>query len=216
LFNFKGSDILQQELIFYLNQLAAKIKKQEEQLAKLEKNHEELRKTIDSLKKQPPVNVERIEYHFDQLKIEKLDGTLNIGLNPNDLQGMDEFSIATNNQIPPFFQNPTFIEQVRNKLNDYIDQELPKVIEDMKNKLNLQLDNSFTQFIQEDIRKQMPDRIQFYIQKLTQENSNRSQEKQEQELIQRIVQDISQAVNAFLKQFQTKGDGGNDNGSDQP
>ena len=140
----------------------------------------------------------------DQLKIEKLDGTLNIGLNPSDLQGMDEFSIAPNNQIQPLFQNQSFIEQVRNKLNDYIDQELPKEIEAQEKKLNLQLDNSFTQFILEDIRKQMPDRIQFYIQKLAQENSNRSQEEQEQEIIYRIVQDISQAINAFLKQFQRK------------
>lgn len=206
---------MQQELIFYLNQLAAKIKKQEEQLTKIEKDNEELRKTIDTLKKQPPINVEKIEYHFDQLKIERLDGTLNIGLNPSDLQGMDEFAITPNNQMQPLFQNQSLIEQIRNKLNDYIDLELPKEIEAKKKEFNLQLDDSFTQFILDDIRKQMSDRIHFYMQKLAQENSNRSQEEQEQEIIYRIVEDISQAINAFLKQFPAKGDGGNDSGSDQ-
>lgn len=208
---------MQQDLLMYLNQLAAKIKKQEEQMAILEKNNEELRKTIDTLKKQPPVNIERIDYHFDQLKIERLEGTLNIGLNPTDLQGMDEFSIPSNNQnqAPPIFQNPSFANQVRNKINDYIDRDLPKLIEEKKAEFKLQLDDSYTQYMVEDIKKQMPTRIQFYLQKLTRENSNRSQEEQEKEIYNRIVQDISQAVHNFLKQFPTKGVGGNDHGSDK-
>ena len=34
-----------------------------------------------------------MEYKFDQLKVETLEGTLNIGLNPSDLQGIEDFSV---------------------------------------------------------------------------------------------------------------------------
>ena len=42
---------------------------------------------ITELQSRPSVHVEKLEYKFDQLKVEKLEGTLNIGLNPTDLQG---------------------------------------------------------------------------------------------------------------------------------
>ena len=38
-----------------------------------------------------------LEYKFDQLKVETLEGTLNIGLNPSDLQGIEDFSIPSKN-----------------------------------------------------------------------------------------------------------------------
>ena len=34
-----------------------------------------------------------MEYKFDQLKVETLEGTLNIGLNPSDLQAIEDFSV---------------------------------------------------------------------------------------------------------------------------
>ena len=37
---------------------------------------------MNSLKEAPSTKIDRIEYKFDQLKIETLEGTLNIGLNP--------------------------------------------------------------------------------------------------------------------------------------
>ena len=37
-----------------------------------------------------------MEYKFDQLKVETLEGTLNIGLNPSDLQGIEDFSVPGN------------------------------------------------------------------------------------------------------------------------
>lgn len=63
---------------------------------KLEHELKRLKDELAELKNKPPIHVDKIEYKFDQLKVESLDGTLNIGLNPTDLNNIDEF--AVNNQ----------------------------------------------------------------------------------------------------------------------
>ena len=48
-----------------------------------------------------------MEYKFDQLKVETLEGTLNIGLNPSDLQGIEDFS------VPKVINGSTDIDQMK-------------------------------------------------------------------------------------------------------
>lgn len=211
---------MQNDLYVVINQLAAQLKKQEEQIAKLEKKNGELSEAIHTLKNQPPINVERIDYHFDQLKIERLDGTLNIGLNPQDLQGMDELSIpqpnfrgGTNNV------NSNQLTQLQKRINTYLDEELPLFIESVKKEKQFELDDSYTNFIKEDIRKQLPDRLAFYSQKLGRQGRELSVEEEEKFIYQHMIQDIQQAIYSFFKQFPMKGQKGeeqNDSGSSQP
>jgi len=209
---------LQNDFYTFITQLASQMKKLEEKLAKLEKDHIDVTKTIETLKKQPPINVERIDYHFDQLKIERLDGTLNIGLNPQDLQEMDEFSIPS----PYFRKEPSEkskvqLNHLQDKINTYIDKELPLFIENTKKEMGLELDESYATFIQEDIRRQLPERLAFYSQKLAKNRGEISASEEEQEIYQMTIHDIQQAIYAFLRQFPTKGQKGeekNDHGSD--
>ncbi|WP_033829558.1 spore germination protein GerPC [Bacillus andreraoultii] len=211
---------MQNDLYLFINQLAAQLKKQEEQLAKLEKKNSELSEAIQTLEKQPPINVERIDYHFDQLKIERLDGTLNIGLNPQDLQGMDELSIpqpisrgGTNKA------NANQFTQLQKKIHTYLDEELPAFIESVKKEKQFELDDSYINFIKEDIRKQLPDRLAFYAQKLGKQGREISVEEEEKFIYQHLIQDIQQAIYSFFKQFPSKGKKGgeqNDSGSSQP
>lgn len=70
--------------------------------------------------------------------------------------------------------------------------------------MQLDLDDSYTNFVKEDIRKQLPGRIQYYFQKLSQENRNSTKEEQEQEIYYRIVSDIEQAVHTFFYNFMRK------------
>lgn len=46
------------------------------------------------IKDKPTTNIERIDYQFDQLKIERLEGTLNIGLNPSDPNSVQNFEVG--------------------------------------------------------------------------------------------------------------------------
>ncbi|NWN98565.1 MAG: spore gernimation protein [Bacillus sp. (in: Bacteria)] len=209
---------MQNDFYSFINQLASQLKRHEEKLAKLEKAHADVMKTIETLKNQPPINVERIDYHFDQLKIERLDGTLNIGLNPQDLQEMDEFSIPT-----PLLRkeqsekSKVQLNQLQDKFNTYLEKELPLFIEKAKKEMGLELDESYAAFIQEDIRRQLPERLAFYSQKLAKTRRNLSVNEEEQEIYQMTIHDIQQAIYAFLRQFPMKGQKGeekNDLGSD--
>lgn len=209
---------LQSDFYTFINQLASQLKRHEEKLAKLEKAHTDVMKTIETLNNQPPINVERIDYHFDQLKIERLDGTLNIGLNPQDLQEMDEFSIPTPNfRKEQSEKSKVQLNQLQDRLNTYLEKELPLFIENAKREMGLELDQSYAAFIQEDIRKQLPERLAFYSQKLAKTRRDLSVNEEEQEIYQMTIHDIQQAIYAFLRQFPMKGQKGeekNDLGSD--
>ena len=62
--------------------MQAYIYQQDKVLRDLQKKIQTIEETVSDLKKRPSVKVERMEYKFDQLKVETLEGTLNIGLNP--------------------------------------------------------------------------------------------------------------------------------------
>ena len=68
----------------YLQQLHSIVMKQENKILHLEKAIFQLNKEIQELKQKPAIHVDKMEYKFDQLKVETLEGTLNIGLNPSD------------------------------------------------------------------------------------------------------------------------------------
>lgn len=65
-----------------MQQLAGTIAQQQTALQKLSADVAALSERLASAESKPMYNVERLEYHFDQLKVEKLDGTLNIGMTP--------------------------------------------------------------------------------------------------------------------------------------
>ena len=48
---------------------------------------------IKELGEQPPIKIDKIEYKFEQLKIDSLDGTLNIGLNPLTPDNLEDIII---------------------------------------------------------------------------------------------------------------------------
>ena len=59
----------------------------------MQKKIQSLEKQVSEFTKSSSCSIERMEYKFDQLKVETLEGTLNIGLNPSDLQGIEDFSV---------------------------------------------------------------------------------------------------------------------------
>ncbi|WP_043933110.1 spore germination protein GerPC [Bacillus sp. EB01] len=65
-----------------------------QRIAVLEESLRCAEEEIRLLKEKPTIQVGTIQYKFDQLKVESLEGTLSIGLNPNDLQGIEEMAIA--------------------------------------------------------------------------------------------------------------------------
>lgn len=189
-----------EKMSHYLQLLEKRIKDLEKQVAALTNE-------ITTIKEKPSVHIERIDYSFDQLKVETLEGTLNIGLNPEDLSNIEELAINPNSPInqphAPFYP-PIDPKQMMNRsmdieeeMNQYIQLELPDIIRKKQIELNMPEEDSYISFIQEDVTKQMPTRIQYYLQ----QGANRKQKESKltnDDIIQALKEEMENGVHLFL------------------
>lgn len=189
------------DLISYLQKLYAYVESQEKRIIRLEQTIKKIKEDTKMLKERPSLKVDKIEYKFDQLKVETLDGTLNIGLNPSDLQNIEEF--AVNNQeikkpISPKNQMQRSLA-IENAIYRYLETDLPNVVAEEQRKYNMPLDETYLSFIKEDIVKQLPMRIDYYIKQF--QASNRGDELNEnmdEDVIQQLIKDIQNGVQTFI------------------
>jgi spore germination protein PC len=186
----------------YIAKLHFYVEHQSKKIAKLEKMILDLQQDIASLKERPPVQIGNIEYKFDQLKVETLEGTLNIGLNPTDLNGIDDFTVdqkAVNVPIPPkqLFKRTVEIE---NALYQYLETDLEGIYRDAQTKLGITVDDSYFTFIKEDIKKQLSGRVAAHLKELSSNDRGTefSQEMNEH-VIHLLRQEIQNGVFLFLK-----------------
>lgn len=150
---------------------------QEDRIACLERELKELAARMDAANQKPHYSIERLEYHFDQLKVEKLEGTLNIGMqSPGEesLPGVDQFSIPETAPKPGTYSfpsagpgavqpTPSYYTNVRDIVERYLQDEASQRIAAIENELGIPLDPHHRRIIIEDIRRQMPARIQYYL-----------------------------------------------------
>nr|WP_286183310.1 spore germination protein GerPC [Bacillus sp. ISL-55] len=190
------------EFYQYLKKLHIYVEHQSKKTAKLEKMILELQQEIAALKERPPVQIGNIEYKFDQLKVETLEGTLNIGLNPTDLDGIDDFTVdqkSVNVPIPPkqLFKRTIEIETA---LNKYLESDLENIYRGAQAELGISIDDSYFEFIKNDIKKQLSGRA---AQHLQEQSSGERGTDLSPELNERVIdllkQEIQNGVFLFLK-----------------
>ena len=105
-----------------------------------------------------------MEYKFDQLKVETFEGTLNIGLNPSDLQGIEDFSVPSKNgtnALPK--ERMAMFTELKVPYNEYLDTNLQSIMVDAGQQLKFQVDETYHDFILQDIKRQLPNRIEYYL-----------------------------------------------------
>lgn len=196
-------DMMFQNDYQYIQWLQSYLQAQENRINALEKSLKQMAEEIKSLKEKPHIYVDTIEYKFDQLKVETLEGTLNIGLNPNDLQGIEDFAVnnqSVNTPPSPKNQMQRSMEIEKNILN-YLDSDLQALILEAQKKFNIQaIESSYLAFIKEDIKKQLPARIDYHLKTASKqgrsaENVNESN----QRIVELLKQEIQNGVEAFLK-----------------
>lgn len=77
----------------WAQQVSAYIERQKQRIDTLEQTVTKLQTDLNALKNQKGIHIDRIEYKFDQLKVEKLDGTLTIGISPSLLDNIDDLTV---------------------------------------------------------------------------------------------------------------------------
>ncbi|KAB8139189.1 spore gernimation protein GerPC [Gracilibacillus oryzae] len=136
-------------LVFYVQQLQQHIEQLQFQINSLDSRVKQLEQKEQS----PKTNIEKLEYHFDQLKIERLDGTLHIGISPEELQQTDDFSLPLPNQPAANHLQA---------LNQYADTQLPPFIGQLEEEYHYRLTDDYRQTLIDDVKKQFPGRISYY------------------------------------------------------
>lgn len=190
------------EIYQYLKKLHLYVEHQSRKTARLEKVISELQQEIAALKERPPVQIGNIEYKFDQLKVETLEGTLNIGLNPTDMDGIDDFTVdqkAVNVPISPkqLFKRTIEIETA---IDQYLESELENIYRGAQAELGISVDDSYFEFIKNDIKKQLSGRV---AQHIKDHSSNVRGTELSPQLNERVIellkQEIQNGVFLFLK-----------------
>jgi spore germination protein PC len=177
----------------YFKQLEAYLKWQQQKMQSLEKAVHHLQQQYDELKKKPRTTIEKIEYHFDQLKVETLEGTLNIGLNPATFNEdtIEDFGVPKSTTIIP--QPTPIFRNIQAAVHAYLQEEGENIIARMEQTYNRSLDPTYRQFILQDIERQIDDRIHFYLQQYNEQGRS------EEQFIAYLKRDIEYSIETFLK-----------------
>jgi len=188
-----------QDIYQYLQWLYSCIQAHENRIASLEQTIQQMSQELMQLKEKNAIHVDRIEYKFDQLKVETLEGTLNIGLNPNDLSAIEDFAVQNQSLGTPLapevqMKRSMKIEQA---IYSYLDTHLPAVIAEAQDQLAIPPNDSYLDFIREDIVKQLPGRIDFYL-KESSKNRSIDEKSSDEQIIELVKQEIKNGVITFL------------------
>lgn len=188
----------------YVQRLHYYIEAQERRIQSLEKRLAQISKDMQDLKEKPSIRVERIDYKFDQLKIETLEGTLSIGLNPADLQAIEDLSID-NQPLPPSLSPEMRMQttmELENEIFQYLDKQLPTTIQSIEQQLQMNVDQSYHTFIRQDIEKQLPKRIEQYLMQIPDNDYvPERQAEMKQKIIHKLKSDIENGVYTFLSEL---------------
>ncbi|MBS4218037.1 hypothetical protein KHA96_06830 [Bacillus sp. FJAT-49711] len=190
------------DLTLFLKQLHEYVVWQQQEINRLQTTMAQLSADIKKLQEKPSVTVERLEYKFDQLKVETLEGTLNIGLNPADLNNIDDFSVVPNMRNKKTDEDDQMKKEVLEKLNQYVNQQLERIIHDSESQIGIQLEQPYFNLIKEDILKQLPTRAEHYLHFFTTRTDEElTKEQLFEKMYKTIVADINNGVYTFIAQM---------------
>ncbi|MEI5906490.1 spore germination protein GerPC [Bacillus spongiae] len=198
-----------QQVMKYIEAQNVKIKQLEDML-------NDLQVEVNELKEKPMMNVEKIEYKFDQLKVDTLEGTLNIGMNPNDLSGIEELAVNQANASAEVIENKELRQQLIESIQHYLQDGLIALIQDTETQLQRTLDSSYYDLIRGDLEKQLPQRVDFYLQTFPASAYEKGNPQGAYDKIfYKLKNDIHQAVFAFISQMPS-GMNRKDDGNEPP
>lgn len=190
----------------YTTQMKAYLDAQSKRIASLEAELTTLKETLKKVPTEPSVTIEKIEYKFDQLKIERLDGTLNIGLNPGHLAELEEFSVNGQQAaypVPfPKQLRDQLTRQIEQEITAYVEKELPTIISGIEGEFNIQSQGEYLEFIRQDLFKQLHERIHHYLNQFPYNEQNERNNDYKERVVEQIKTDIIQAVRSFFQNVQ--------------
>lgn len=171
----------------------------EEALRRLEERLQKAEKQLEELKARPPLNV---EYHFDQLKVNELKGTLYVGLSPQGVQGIEALDLPGGmwSATPDASSASGPIPQLQQDMLDYMDREGPELLTELEQERGLALDDTHRLRLITDIKNQLNARVHYYGKTTPYPAAGTEAEKQEwrKSVADRTIRDVRTALSTYL------------------
>lgn len=193
----------------YLQHLHNINEQQNKRIVNMEKDIKNIRQEMKKLKENKGTVVEKIEYKFDQLKVERLEGTLNIGITPNGTGEIEEYSVngkmMEDVTFPAEQKQQEVNKLIQEDINKYFSKEISSDLYNIAKVHNYPIDETYEELIINDIRKQINERIQLYLNQLDKEINSENMGSIKNEVVGRIKKDINNSIEAFIKNLPKKG-----------
>ncbi|MFK4317382.1 spore germination protein PC [Bacillus sp. RC145] len=195
---------MNQDIYTYLHQLQQALQIQQQTILNLEEQVRLLQEELNELKSRPSSSIGKVEYKFDQLKVENLNGTLNIGLNPFSTKGqqIEDFQVDTETlKVNPETEtNPDFYQDILQEMHRYLDEEAYSRILHFEQEERTPLDEMYRQMMVDDIKKQMEHRLPYYLSQVqSYEGISTDPDYLRDIIIQAMKQDIDKAFLSFIQ-----------------
>ncbi|WP_256757136.1 spore germination protein GerPC [Cohnella sp. WQ 127256] len=181
-----------------LYQSELKLQQMSEQLTSIQQQ-------LNDIKNKPPLH---IEYHFDQLKVNRLEGTLNVGLSPQGIPGIESletpdpscWNVKTEKPDEP--APPIGILQ--NEMAAYMDNQSTNDLLGLEQQFGVSLEDTHRQNVVADVKKQLNSRVQYYANTSPYPSKGTDDDKQKwfDSIKDKTTNDIQGAFTAYLSKQQ--------------
>lgn len=195
----------------YFHQLNEYLKRQTERIRYLESRIELIAQELESLKRQRGVTIERIEYKFDQLKVETLEGTLNVGLSPSGLgaQSLDD-ATAGGKVIETNTARSESFARIQRQVYDYLRQSCPEELANLEATYGVELGPDFSDFVIGDLQGQAAQRIEYYLDTMVDPKQPILTQEQELKITDKVIGDIRLAMEQYIIKMNQQGGAADD------
>lgn len=181
-------------------QIEQLIYQQSQMIEFLQNKISQLEAAVEELKNRPETTIEKIEYKFDQLKVENLNGTLSIGLNPLQAPKIDDLTVE--NQAITIKSNENLKElktYITRRIDFHLKEEAHDTIRQLEQELRCTVEDHYRQMMIDDIQNQMDIRLPYYIDLYkTRPNFEENPMRYAEDITLHMLQDIKNAYTAFL------------------
>ncbi|MHA6483763.1 spore germination protein GerPC [Paenibacillus sp. strain BS8-2] len=200
-------------------EVGRRLHQQQLQIERLETQLTQLLSKFKTLEAKPTYTIENINYKFDQLKVERLEGTLNIGMtmpggesssSPVPATGdVEQLTVVDDqNYYPDLTSSPVQPEgpfrDLEKRIDGYVASEGERRLLSHEMELGVQLDVHHRRSVLEDVRKQLPARIHHYIQQLTREEQQEGRSNPgeiTERIFEKTKRDAESAIAAYMRQL---------------
>ncbi|GIP02546.1 putative spore germination protein GerPC [Paenibacillus lautus] len=170
----------------------------------MEQMLKEIRNEINQLQQGNQKSTDHVEYNFDLLKIEKLEGTLNIGLTPSDGKSLGDITVNGQpaEQLQAVAAGRDLYSNIHQQVSSHLEHAVPARLEQMNPQSNHELGDQYASVMIEDIRKQLGDRINVYLQQYHSNSTAINPGDVEQMIANQMKKEIDTAVEHHLHNLQ--------------